>query len=56
MNLLSILIFLPIVAALLILVLPPAHQQRFKYISLGVSLIQFILINFNFSDKDFNKI
>ncbi|HEY1062360.1 MAG TPA: NADH-quinone oxidoreductase subunit M, partial [Daejeonella sp.] len=43
MNLLSILIFLPIVAALLILVLPSGYQQRFKFISLGVSLIQFIL-------------
>jgi NADH-quinone oxidoreductase subunit M len=43
MNLLSILIFLPIAAALLIVILPAAFQQRFKYIALGVSLIQFII-------------
>lgn len=43
MNLLSVLIFLPIAAAILILLLPTGFQQRFKYISLGVSLVQFIL-------------
>ncbi len=43
MNLLSVLIFLPIAAALLILILPSAFQQRYKYIALGVSLIQFFL-------------
>ena len=40
---LSILIFLPLIAALLILVLPSRFQQQFKYITLGVSLIQFVL-------------
>ena len=43
MNLLSILIFLPIAAALLILVLPSSFNHRFKQISLSVSLIQFLL-------------
>lgn len=52
MNILSSLIFLPLVAALLILILPARFQQRFKYITLGVSLIQFALsifiyLNFN---------
>ena len=60
MNLLSILIFLPIAAALLILVLPSGFNQRFKYISLFVSLIQFLLslfiyINFNKSTAGINK-
>ena len=43
MILLSVLIFLPIAAAILILLLPSGFQQRFKYISLGVSLVQIIL-------------
>lgn len=43
MNLLSILIFLPLVAALLILMLPAKFQQQFKFIALAVSLIQFAL-------------
>lgn len=46
MNLLSTLIFLPLTAALLILILPSRFQQRFKYITLGVSLIQFIVSTF----------
>ena len=40
---LSLLIFLPLIAALLILVLPSRFQQHYKYITLGVSVIQFIL-------------
>ena len=34
---------MPLIAALLILVLPSRFQQQFKYITLGVSLIQFVL-------------
>lgn len=49
MNLLSVLIFLPVAAALLILILPSAFQQRYKYIALGVSLIQFSLSVFIYS-------
>ncbi|WP_395625816.1 NuoM family protein [Daejeonella sp.] len=40
---LSLLIFLPLIAALLILILPNRVQNQFKYIALGVSLIQFVL-------------
>ena len=40
---LSLLIFLPLIAALFILVLPSRFQQHFKYITLGVSVIQFVL-------------
>ncbi|WP_306552246.1 NuoM family protein [Daejeonella sp.] len=40
---LSQLIFLPLIAALLILVLPSRFQQHYKYITLGVSMIQFVL-------------
>lgn len=55
MNLLSILIFLPLLAGLFIMVLPSAAwQQRFKYIALGVTGIQvlisaYIYLNFNSS-------
>jgi len=54
MNLLSVLIFLPIAAALLIVILPSTFQQRFKYIALGVSLIQFILSFYIYTR--FNKV
>jgi len=54
MNLLSVLIFLPIAAALLIVILPSTFQQRFKYIALGVSLIQFILSIYIYTR--FNKV
>jgi NADH-quinone oxidoreductase subunit M len=40
---LSLLIFLPLIAAIIILILPNRLQNQFKYIALGVSLIQFIL-------------
>ena len=50
MNLLSILIFLPIAAALLILVLPSSFNHRFKQISLSVSLIQFLLSLFIYTN------
>ena len=51
-NILSILIFLPLVAALLIIILPSGFRERFKYIALGTSIIQFfitlsIYLNFN---------
>ena len=49
MNLLSILVFLPVVAAIIILILPARFQQQFKYITLGVSLIQFALSFFIYS-------
>ena len=54
---LSFLIFLPLIAALLILILPNRIQNQFKYITLGVSLIQFVLslfIYFNFNSSPTN--
>ncbi|MBC8054466.1 MAG: NADH-quinone oxidoreductase subunit M [Sphingobacteriaceae bacterium] len=52
MSLLSLLIFLPLAAGLIITVLPSAWQQRYKYISLAAVIIQivisaFIYLNFN---------
>ncbi|WP_207535088.1 complex I subunit 4 family protein [Desertivirga arenae] len=52
MSLLSLLIFLPIVAGILILLLPSAWQQRYKYVALGAVLLQmlisaYIYINFD---------
>jgi len=41
-NLLSVLIFLPLVAALLVLVLPGSQAKRFKYLALGASLLQLV--------------
>src|SRR6476620_5104058 len=51
-HLLSFLIFLPLVAALAIILLPSGFHDRFKHIALGTSLIQFfvsvfIYLNFN---------
>jgi NADH-quinone oxidoreductase subunit M len=43
MSLLSLLIFLPILAGLLILVLPSSLQQKFKYVALGTVMIQVII-------------
>jgi NADH-quinone oxidoreductase subunit M len=52
MSWLSVLIFLPLLAAAIILILPSSFQNRYKYISLGVSFIQllisgYIYLNFN---------
>jgi len=47
---LSLLIFLPLIAALLILVLPNRIQNQFKYIALAVSVIQFVLSLFIYLD------
>lgn len=43
MGLLSILIFLPLVATLLILALPSAARASYKYIALGFTVVQFAL-------------
>lgn len=40
---LSILIFLPLVAALVIIILPSGFRERFKYIALGTTIIQFVI-------------
>lgn len=52
MSWLSILIFLPLLAAVVILFLPSSFQNRFKYIALGVGLAQllisaYIFLHFN---------
>jgi len=47
---LSLLIFLPLIAALLILVLPKRVQNQFKYIALAVSVIQFFVSLFIYLD------
>ena len=54
MSLLSLLIFIPILAGLLILVLPSSWQQKYKYVALGTVGIQlmisaFIYLNFDAS-------
>ncbi len=46
MSLLSLLIFIPILAGLLILVLPSSLQQKFKYVALGTVMIQVIISAF----------
>lgn len=54
MSLLSFLIFLPLAAALLILILPETVQQRFKFITLGVTVVQLlvsILMYLNFKSS-----
>lgn len=43
MGLLSLLIFLPLAATALILVLPQSLKQSYKYIALGATIIQFAL-------------
>ncbi len=43
MSLLSLLIFLPLVAGVLILLLPSAWQQRYKYIALGAIVVQLLI-------------
>jgi len=51
MGLLSIFIFLPLLAAVLVLALPTALKASYKYIALGTTIIQFILslyLYFNF--------
>lgn len=47
---LSLLIFLPLIAALLILVLPNRVQNQFKFITLAVSVIQFFISLFIYLD------
>lgn len=46
MGLLSLLIFLPLAATALILLLPQSVRQSYKYIALGVTLVQFVLTGY----------
>lgn len=43
MGILSFLIFLPLLAMLLIAILPASMRQSYKYIALGITLVQLIL-------------
>ncbi len=45
-HLLSLLIFIPVAAAFIGLLIPSAKKNTFKYITLAVSLIQFVLLLF----------
>ncbi|MFD2164467.1 NuoM family protein [Paradesertivirga mongoliensis] len=59
MSLLSLLIFLPLAAGLLILVLPYAWQQRYKYVALaavGIQVIMSAFIYLNFDGNAFSGI
>ncbi|WP_207427169.1 NuoM family protein [Pedobacter sp. SYSU D00535] len=52
MSILSLLIFLPLLAGLVILVLPASFQQRYKYVALAAVIVQMLLsayiyINYN---------
>ncbi len=46
MGLLSLLIFLPLIATVIILLLPKLYEQSFKYIALGICLIQTALAGY----------
>lgn len=46
MSLLSLIIFLPLLVGLVILILPASLQQKFKYITLVVTLIQLVISGF----------
>ncbi|MEJ6979173.1 NADH-quinone oxidoreductase subunit M [Pedobacter sp. P351] len=52
MSLLSLLIFLPLLAGLLILMLPPSWQERYKYIALSACVIQVIISAFIYLNFD----
>src|SRR5690606_26902956 len=50
MGLLSILIFLPLIAALLILALPTSSKGAYKYIALGFTALQFVLAGYLYTN------
>ncbi len=54
MNLLSILIFLPLVAALVIVLLPQAFQQYYKWINVGASALGLLISLYIFKNFDTN--
>ena len=60
MSVLSILVFLPLLAGLVVIMLPTAQQGRYKYIALGATLLQlllsaFVYINFK-TGADFSGV
>lgn len=54
MGLLSIFIFLPLLASLLILALPVSSKGSYKYIALGFTMVQFILAGYLYVHFDPN--
>ncbi|WP_149913195.1 complex I subunit 4 family protein [Sphingobacterium cavernae] len=52
MGLLSLLIFLPLLATALILLLPATMRQSYKYIALGITVVQFALSGWLYSQFD----
>lgn len=52
MGILSLLIFLPLVAALLIMLLPMTMRQSYKYIALGFTLVQLLLSGWLYCNFD----
>ncbi|WP_423147264.1 complex I subunit 4 family protein [Rubrolithibacter danxiaensis] len=52
MSVLSVLIFLPLLAAFLILALPKALDKTYKYVALGVSVVQLLISCFIYSRFD----
>ena len=52
MGLLSLLIFLPLVATALILLLPATMRQSYKYIALGFTALQFVLSGWLYNQFD----
>lgn len=52
MGLLSLLIFLPLVALILILMLPASLRHIYKYIALGITVVQFGLAGYAYSQFD----
>ncbi len=52
MGILSLLIFLPLVATVLILALPMTLRQSYKYIALAITLIQLILSGWLYANFD----
>ena len=59
MSLLSILIFIPLLAGLIILILPSSWKQRYKFVALATVVIQIIIcggIYYNFDGAAFSGI
>lgn len=52
MGILSLLIFLPLLAALLIVLLPAALRHSYKYIALGFTLVQLLITGWLYANFD----
>lgn len=54
MSLLSILIFLPLFAALFVLLIPTAYNMIYRYIAVGISTIQLLLAAYMYTSFNIN--